>query len=215
MAKKSMKDAATSGLSVIDTIATGNTQSTEDVSRTYDALYYYKDVKNGKYYIGAYNKNAGGYLKGIKIKVKVFTGKKSKTYTLKTKKDGFAILKTKGIKVGKHKVQITFKGNKNFKKASAKATIEVSKKMPTRVGYYYMFTTYSYWGSGSRSVKAFVKDMKGNDLDHKKITITGNYGDKTTGYSGEMIPLPSGSTVVLKFAGDKKYMPSTFTIHFI
>lgn len=47
MAKKSMKDAATSGLSVIDTIATGNTQSTEDVSRTYDA-YYAKGVKDTK-----------------------------------------------------------------------------------------------------------------------------------------------------------------------
>ena len=182
---------------------------------TYDALYYYKEVKKGKYYIGVYNKNAGGYLKGIKLKVKVFTGKKSKTYTLKTKKDGFAVLKVKGIKVGKHKVQITFKGNKNFKKASAKATIEVSKKMPTRVGYYYMFTTYSYWGVGSRSVKAFVKDKNGNDLDNKKITITGSLGGTTTGYSGEMISLPSGSTVVMKFAGDKKYMPSTFTIHFV
>ena len=182
---------------------------------TYDALYYYKDVKKGKYYIGVYNKNAGGYLKGIKLKVKVFTGKKSKTYTIKTKKDGFAILKTKGIKVGKHKVQITFKGNKNFKKAKAKATIEVSKKIPTRVGYYYMFTSYYYGIAGSRSVKAYVRDMYGNDLDHKKITIFGSNGGKTTGYSGDMIPLPSGSTVVLKFAGDKKYMPSTFTIHFV
>ena len=182
---------------------------------TYDALYYYKDVKKGKYYIGAYNKDAGGYLKGVKLKVKVFTGKKSKIYTLKTKKDGFAILKTKGIAVGKHKVQITFAGNKNFKKATAKATIEVSKKMPTRVGYYYMFTSYLYGIAGSRSVKAFVKDMNGNDLDHKKITITGSNGGKTTGYSGEMIPLPSGSTVVLRFAGDRKYMPSTFTINFV
>ncbi len=72
--------------------------------------------------------------------------------------------------------------------------------MPTRVGYHYMFTTYSYWGFGSRSVNAYVKDMNGNELKHKKITITGS---------------PSGSTVVMKFAGDKKYMPSTFTIHFV
>ena len=182
---------------------------------TYDGIWYYKDVKKGKYYIGVYNKNAGGYLKGIKLKVKVYTGKKAKTYTLKTKKDGFAILKTKGIKVGKHKVKITFKGNKNFKKASAKNTIEVTKRMPTRVGYHYMFTSYFYGIAGSRSVMAYVKDMHGNELDHKKITIYGSLGGKTTGYSGEMIRLPSGSTVVMKFAGNKKYMPSTFTIHFI
>ncbi|WP_405264918.1 hypothetical protein [Methanobrevibacter sp.] len=182
---------------------------------TYDGIWYYKDVKKGKYYIGVYNKNAGGYLKGIKLKVKVYTGKKAKTYTLKTKKDGFAILKTKGIKVGKHKVKITFKGNKNFKKASAKNTIEVTKRMPTRVGYHYMFTSYFYGIAGSRSVMAYVKDMHGNELNHKKITIYGSLGGKTTGYSGEMIRLPSGSTVVMKFAGNKKYMPSTFTIHFI
>ena len=182
----------------------------------YDALYYYKDVKKGKYYIGVYNKNAGKYIKGVKLKVKVFTGKKSKTYTVKTKKDGFGILKVKGLKVGKHKVQITFKGNKNYKKASAKATIEVSKKIPTRTGYYYMFTSYSYggWVSG-RSLSVFVKDIYGNDLKHKKVTIVGSSGDKTTGYSGEMIRLPSGSTVVIKFAGDKKYMPSTYTINFV
>ena len=75
--------------------------------------------------------------------------------------------------------------------------------MPTRVGYHYMFTTYSYWGFGSRSVNAYVKDMNSNELKHKKITITGSLGGTTTGYTGE------------KFAGDKKYMPSTFTIHFV
>ena len=87
--------------------------------------------------------------------------------------------------------------------------------MPTRVGYHYMFTSYFYGIAGSRSVMAYVKDMHGNELDHKKITIYGSLGGKTTGYSGEMIRLPSGSTVVMKFAGNKKYMPSTFTIHFI
>lgn len=183
---------------------------------TYDALYYYKNVKNGKYYIGVYNKDSGEYLKGMKVTVKVYTGKKAKTYKLKTKKDGFAILKTKGIKVGKHKVKISVKGNKNFKKASGKATIEVTKRMPTRVGYYYMLTTrFYYYGGVTRSVSAYLKDMNGNAIDNKKITIYGSNGGTTTGYSGSMIPLPSGSTVVMKFAGDKKYMPSTFTIYFV
>ena len=181
---------------------------------TYNALYYYKDVKKEKYYIGVYNKVSGEYLKGIKIKVKVSTGKKSKTYTLKTKKDGFAVLKTKGIKVGKHNVKITFKGNKNFKKASAKNTIEVSKKIPTSVGYNYIFTSWSAWGYVmGRSINTYVKDMYGNYLNHKKITITGSSGEKTTGYTGEMIPLPSGSYVTIKFAGDKKHMPSTLVLN--
>jgi hypothetical protein len=45
MAKKSMKDAATSGLSVIDTIATGNTQSTESAS----SAQYAKGGNHSKY----------------------------------------------------------------------------------------------------------------------------------------------------------------------
>lgn len=184
---------------------------------TYDALYYYKDVKKGKYYIGVYNKNAGGYIKGIKLKVKLSKGKKTKTYKLKTKKDGFAILKTKGLKVGKYKVKIAAKGNKNFKKASAKASLEVSKKIPTRVGYYYMLTTYSYGYASGRSVSVFLKDIHGKDIPNKKITITHSNGGKTTGYSGSLIRLPYGSygVVTIKFAGDKKYMPSTYTIRFV
>lgn len=46
-------------------------------------------------------------VKGIKIKVKVYTGKKSKTYTLKTNGKGLAKLNTKKLKVGKHKVKIS------------------------------------------------------------------------------------------------------------
>ena len=209
-------------VSIVSNVASGKGKTSKITVKkaslglnTYDGIYYYKDVKKGKYYIGVYNKNSGGYLKGMKVIVKVYTGKKAKTYKLKTKKDGFAVLKTKGIKVGKHKVKITAKGNKNFKKASAKATIEVSKKIPTRVGYYYMLTTRFYYGVVSRSVYAYVKDMNGKALDNKKITIYGSLGGTTTGYSGSFIRLPSGSTVVMKFAGDKKYMPSTFTIHFV
>ena len=67
----------------------------------------------------------------MKITAKVYTGKNAKTYKLKTNKDGNAVLNTKGIKVGKHKVKITFNGNKNFKKSSAQTSIEVSKKIPT------------------------------------------------------------------------------------
>ena len=180
-----------------------------------EVIYYYKDVKKGKYNIGIYNQNSGERLKGMKITAKVYTGKNAKTYKLKTNKDGNAVLNTKGIKVGKHKVKITFNGNKNFKKSSAQTSIEVSKKIPTRVGYSLMITTTFMGGWSTRSVNAYLKDMNGKDLPNKKITITGSNGGKTTGYSGSRISLPSGSVVVMKFAGDKKYMPSQFTINFV
>ena len=49
---------------------------------------------------------------GIKLKLKVFTGKKFKTYTVKTNKKGVAKLNTKKLQYGNHRVKI-MSGNKN------------------------------------------------------------------------------------------------------
>ena len=57
-----------------------------------------------------YNKKV---LKNLKIKVKVYTGKKYKTYTLKTDKKGIAKINTKKLKKGTHKVLIS-SGNSNY-----------------------------------------------------------------------------------------------------
>lgn len=79
------------------------------VTYKYKKSKYFKvTVKNGK---------------NIKIKVKVYTGKKAKTYTLKTNSKGIAKLNTKKLKVGKHKVVIT-SGNSNYK-ISAKSLITI------------------------------------------------------------------------------------------
>jgi hypothetical protein len=62
-------------------------------------------------------------VKDVKVKVKVYTGKKSKIYTLKTNKKGVASLNTKKLKKGKHKVVIS-SGNANYK-ISAKSQITI------------------------------------------------------------------------------------------
>ena len=81
------------------------------VTYKYKKSKYFKvTVKNGK---------------NIKIKVKVYTGKKAKTYTLKTNSKGIAKLNTKKLKVGKHKVVIS-SGNSNYK-ISAKSLITIKK----------------------------------------------------------------------------------------
>ena len=81
------------------------------VTYKYKKSKYFKvTVKNGK---------------NIKIKVKVYTGKKAKTYTLKTNSKGIAKLNTKKLKVGKHKVVIT-SANSNYK-ISAKSLIKIKK----------------------------------------------------------------------------------------
>ncbi len=63
--------------------------------------------------------------KNLKIKVKVYTGKKYKTYTLKTDKKGVAKLNTKSLKIGKHKVVVS-SGNNNYN-VSAKSQITIKK----------------------------------------------------------------------------------------
>ena len=64
-------------------------------------------------------------VKKVAVKVKVFTGKKSKTYNIKTNNKGVAKLNTKKLKVGKHKVVIS-SGNSNYK-ISAKSKITIKK----------------------------------------------------------------------------------------
>ena len=62
-------------------------------------------------------------MSGIKLKLRIYTGKKYKTYTVKTNKKGVAKFNTKKLKRGKHKVKI-LSGNKN---------VVVSKKSSIRI----------------------------------------------------------------------------------
>ena len=62
-------------------------------------------------------------LKYVEIKIKVYTGIKHKTYTVKTNKKGTVKIKTKKLKMGKHKVVISSK-NSNYK-ISAKSIITI------------------------------------------------------------------------------------------
>ncbi|MBQ8018706.1 MAG: hypothetical protein IJ258_11515 [Methanobrevibacter sp.] len=72
------------------------------------------------------NKKTKKVITGIKIKVKVFTGKKAKTYTLKTNSKGIAKLNVKKLKVGKHKVVIS-SANKYVVAKQKKSTIKIKK----------------------------------------------------------------------------------------
>ena len=83
------------------------------VTAKYKKSKYFKiTVKSGKKVV-----------KNLKIKIKVYTGKKYKTYTLKTNKKGIATFNTKKLKRGNHKVIIT-SGNKNYS-VSFKSNIKI------------------------------------------------------------------------------------------
>lgn len=72
-----------------------------------------KAKKNKYFKITVKNKATKKAVNKLKLKVKVYTGKKAKTYTLKTNKKGVAKLKTKSLKKGSHKVAIS-SGDSNY-----------------------------------------------------------------------------------------------------
>ena len=81
-------------------------------------------VKKSKYFKVTLKANKKP-LKNVKIKVKVKTGKKYKTYNLKTNSKGIAKLNTKKLKVGRHAVIIS-SGNSNYQ-IHAKSLITIKR----------------------------------------------------------------------------------------
>ena len=82
--------------------------------------------KKSKYFkVTIKNKETKRMLSNVKVKIKVFTGKKFKTYTVKTNKKGIAKINTKNLKTGKHKVVISSE-NKNYS-ISKNSLIKIKK----------------------------------------------------------------------------------------
>lgn len=82
---------------------------------------YFK--KSGYFKITLKNKATKKPASNVKVKIKVYTGKKYKTYTAKTNKKGIAKINTKQLKIGGHKVVIS-SGNNNYQ-ISAKSAITI------------------------------------------------------------------------------------------
>jgi hypothetical protein len=185
--------------------------------------------RDENYTIHVYNNKSYRPVKYAKVSIKVYTGKKVKTYTRKTDADGAARFNTKSLKKGKHKVVVSLKANKKYKKAKAQGSVEISKKIPTDIGYYlplhyqatsttiyfggyYGYTTTHVYAVG---VDVYLRDKNGHDLYGKKVKVTHSNGNFETGLSGDRIYV-SGSnsgSITLSFAGDSKYLPSTYTFY--
>ncbi|MCQ2976421.1 MAG: hypothetical protein MJ232_00190 [archaeon] len=85
----------------------------------------YKYKSNKYFKVTIKHKSTKKVVRGLAVKIKVYTGKKYKTYTVKTNSKGVAKLSTKYLKKGKHKVVIS-SGNKNYN-VSKKGTLIVIK----------------------------------------------------------------------------------------
>ena len=84
-------------------------------------------VKKGKYFkVKVTSTKSKKVLSAVKVKVRVYTGKKYKIYTIKTNKKGIASLKIKQ-KVGKHKVVLTPYQTKYYTAKKVTKTLKVVK----------------------------------------------------------------------------------------
>lgn len=72
-----------------------------------------KFKKSGYFKATVKNKASKRVISNVKVKIKVYTGKKYRIYTVKTNKKGIAKINIKNLKVGIHKVVIS-SGNANY-----------------------------------------------------------------------------------------------------
>ena len=84
--------------------------------------------KAGKFKVTVKNKASGKAVKGLKVIIKVYTGKKAKKIVRKTNSKGQVSFSTKSLAKGKHKIVITVKKTSKYKKASAKSSVKIVKK---------------------------------------------------------------------------------------
>lgn len=86
-----------------------------------------KKGANKKFQVTVKNTKTKKVISGVKVKIKVYTGKSYKIYTKKTNSKGIAQLNVKSLKVGTHKVVVT-SANKYVTAKTAKSSIKITKK---------------------------------------------------------------------------------------
>lgn len=137
----------------------------------------------------------GKPIKNLKIKLKIYTGKKYKTYTVKTDKNGIAKFNTKNLNGGSHKVLIQT-GNKKYnyiingkskiiikgfetvaKGSKNKVIIKKIQKALKKKGYYrtYRGQYLKIDGKYNKHTKNAVKKFQ----RAKKLKVTGKVDEKT------------------------------------
>lgn len=79
-----------------------------------------------KFKVTVKNKKTNKVIKSVKVKIKVYTGKSTKTYTVSTNSKGIAQLNVKSLSVGTHKVVVT-SGNSYVTAKSATSSIKITK----------------------------------------------------------------------------------------
>lgn len=145
---------------VIKGSASKSTIKTTTVNAPSVTAYY----KASKYFKVTIKKN-GKAVKNLKLKLKVYTGKKTKTYTVKTNSKGVASFKTNKLRVGTHKVVIS-STNKNYK-VSKTSKIIIKKKSNARTvskGNFKATISEKLWKEAKRSPGMWDKQVKNTGI---------------------------------------------------
>lgn len=107
--------------------ATSSIRVVKSTTNVYAPVKTIKYKKNTNYKIKVLDSH-GNPVKKVVLKVKVFTGANSKTYSIKTTSKGIAKLKTRSLALGTHK--ITIKNNNKKYKISKTTKIIIRNKVP-------------------------------------------------------------------------------------
>jgi hypothetical protein len=183
--------------------------------------------QSDNYTVIVYNNYSLRVVKNAKVTMKVFTGRKYKTFTARTDEYGLARFNTKSLRKGKHKVAVYVQANRYYRATRGQGLLEISTKIPTAIGYYdYIhrygttFTTYMYGVPSSSTfyctsigVDVVLYDKNGNALS-KEVKVTHSNGNVAYGTSGGdriYVDGTDSGTITLSFAGDSKYLPSSNT----
>ena len=149
-----------------------------------------------KFKITVKNKESKKPMKGIKVLVKMFTGKKFKTYSLKTNKNGVAGINTKSLKKGLHKVTVKVKSNSKIKSASAKSTVKIvegAKYMKIKVNGEVLTVKLE----NNKATKALIEKLKKGDIKIKAKEYGGFEKVGDLGFS-----LPANDKYITTSSGD-------------
>jgi hypothetical protein len=130
------------------------------------------DYKKGSFKVTVKNKKTSNPVKGVKVKIKVYTGKKYKTYSVKTNAKGVASISTKSLSKATHKVAVNVKKTSKYKSASKKSSIKIVKKVVLKTHFRInaVQVTLRDGDLDCVDVDADLIDEKGNVINSKKVS---------------------------------------------
>lgn len=138
-----------------------------------------KTVRKGTGYTITVKDSYDDVVKKVSLKVKVYTGKKVKTYKIKTNKKGVATLKTDKISLGTHKIMIS-SNDKNYK-ISKTSKVVVSKTVASNEVKTTVLKNITYYPTADGKYKATLGWSSKSGSSYQVLRKTdGSYGFLST-----------------------------------